>query len=168
MEMGSSPPAAGPPASRNSLLLSLGVPCCGSRRSSVQGVTTDPNLPLPFKQPLCDGPGCPLPDPSLQGSDSGGSHRASNTPLRITGTRGGCQSPYPRAALSGLTVLPSVSWVSLQGRRRRVNSRSREWREATEDQLQAGSRKATQTRVLLSSFNSVRPQWPETAAPTTS
>lgn len=166
--MGSSPPAAGPPASRNSLLLSLGVPCCGSRRSSVQGVTTDPNLPLPFKQPLCDGPGCPLPDPSLQGSDSGGSHRASNTPLRITGTRGGCQSPYPWAALSGQTVLPSVSWVSLQGRRRRVNSRSREWREATEDQLQAGSRKATQTRVLLSSFNSVRPQWPETAPPTTS
>lgn len=168
MGMGSSPPAAGPPASRNSLLLRLGMPWCGFWWSSVQGVTTDLNLPLPFQQPVCNGPGCLLPDPSPHSSDSGGSHRASNTLLRITGARGGRPSPYLWAALSGQTVLPSVSRVSLQGRQRRVNSRSREWREATEHQLRARSRKATCTRVLLNSFNSVRPQWPETAAPTTS
>ena len=130
-------------------------------------VATDPNLPRPFRQPLCDGPGCAPPDPSLHGSDSGGSHRAPNTPLRTTDGRGGKPSPYPWATLSRGTVLPSVSWVSLQGRRRSVTSGSREWMGATEHQLRAGSRKATWTQVLLNSFNSTRPQRPETAAPTT-
>ena len=131
-------------------------------------VATDPDLPQPFRQPLCDGPGCAPPDPSLHGSDSGGSHRAPNTPLRTTDARGGKPSPYPWATLSRGAVLPSVSWVSLQGRRRRVNSGSREWTGATEHQLRAGSRKATRTQVLLNSFNCTRPQRPETAAPTTS